>query len=79
MMKTQKVIGLFSIGDAVLSHDLPKQADECILAERKTFDQICNHPRVGQHPRIHQIRLVQYHVAETQFDFDRQLVLELPV
>jgi hypothetical protein len=78
-MKTEKVIGLFSIGDAVLSHGLPKQPDERILAQKNVFNQICNHPYVGQRPRIHQVRLVQYHIAESQFHFGRQLVWELPI
>jgi hypothetical protein len=58
----------------VLSHRLPKQADQFTASQFDTFDQADDHPHVRQHRRSRQIRLTKQHPFQSQFDLHRRFV-----
>jgi len=74
VQKTESVIGPSPIGDAVLSHRLPKQTDHFTASEFDAFDQAHDHPHVRQHRRTGQTRLAEHHPFQSQFDLPRRFV-----
>ena len=62
----QNVVGPPPTGDAMLSQSPPQQADQLREADGNALHQADHHPRVGQHRRGQQARLVEQHAVQRQ-------------
>lgn len=69
----QNVVGPPPTGDAVLSQSPPQQTDQLREAEGNALHQADHHPRVGQHRRGQQARLVEQHAVQAQLSLGEPL------
>lgn len=68
MQKTEKIIDPSARADAALSHSLPKQVKNVTASKLGALNQVHDHPRVGQHWRSGETRLVEHHPFQLQLD-----------